>query len=187
MATSKKKMAGKATSKRVKKAAPRKKTAAANKTSKKATPEKRSAAKKKSAPVKKAVAKKSAVAKRAPKKAAGKKPVAKKNVSRKNTTARKKTVSDKSAPAKKTIKKKVAAKRSVKSGSTAVKIPMAPQVEEQEIPEEAGNGQENKTLPAVDLHAQAKAMQKNDPRQHLHYSPKPKNPIRPSGKKPLWN
>jgi hypothetical protein len=175
MATSKKKAAKKTATKGVKKAAPRKKSAAPKKAAKKTSPKK--AAKKKTMPAKKAA-----------KKAAGKKSAVKKAAPKKKAAAKKKTAFKKAAPAKKAAtKKKASSKKSVKRSSTAVEAPMAPQVEEQTIPSAGGEHDTISPVPAVDLHEQAKAMQKNDPRQHLQYSPKSKGSIKPSGKKPLWN
>lgn len=172
-------------SKKVAKKAVAKKSTPVKKVAKKAAPKK---AVKKAAPAKK-IAKKAMPEKEALKKAVTKKTAPKKPVATKKVTT---PVIKKATP-----KAKVSAKaKPVSAASTA---PMAELSEE--LVEKAANTGDNKpmleqtqTAPqpeqdpvqAFDKHAFNKATTKVDPHSKLHLSSKPKNAIKPSGKKLLW-
>ena len=150
---------------------------------------------------KKAIAKKSPAKKAAVKKAAVKKSVTKKPVTRK--AAPKKAV--KKAPVKKAAAKKpVAAKKRVTAKPAPVSAASTPSMAElsEELVEKAANTGDNKPMfspengatvqppedpiQAFDKKVFNKTTSKGDPHSRLHLSSKPKNAIKPSGKKPLW-
>lgn len=175
----------------VKKASPKKVVA------KPASPKGRKAivkkAVKKAAPKKVAAKKPTHSALRVAKKAVVKKPVAKK------TIAIKKLVPVKTAPAKVAIKKAVAKKIVVKKKAAPVVSPIllpdatvenAANINTQMmVPGDGLNEAPVKTEDPVkifDKNVFNKATAKGDPHSNMHFSSKPKNAIKPSGKKPLW-
>jgi hypothetical protein len=154
---------------------------------------------KKAAP-KKAIAKKLAPQKSTVKKSIVKKPAVKKAVAKKSVA--KKVTAKKIIPAKKAIAKPVAVKKKVAAKPTPVSDAPAMAELSEELVEKAANTSNNKpmiaprngldTAPvtdpvqAFDKNAFNKATAKGDPHSRLHLSSKPKNAIKPSGKKPLW-
>ena len=173
-----------------KKSKPVKKVTPAKGATKKVTPKKVAA--------KKSTAKKSLVKKVAANKAvskpaspAGKKPVAKKAVAKKPLV--KKAVSKKSPVKKVSTANKTAPKRkAVKPPSTAIQLPDATVEKAANIntgmvlPGEGQQGLEKDPITAFDQHVFNKVTTKGEPHISMEHNSKPKNTIRPSGKKPLW-
>ena len=187
-----------------KKAAPKK--AIATKTVKKAVAKKPVAKKvpaKKVAP-KKVVAKKPPVKKEAPKKEAPKKAAVKKVTPKKiahptRVIAKQAPVKAITKPAQPAVSKRVASKAVAKPA--VVSLTPASELSE-ELVEKAANTSKQMMVPgdglneaptvtedpvqAFDKNTFNKATAKGDPHSKLHLSSKPKNAIKPSGKKPLW-
>ena len=162
-----------------------KKTAVKKVTKKKATPKK--AIPQKSAP-KKAVAKKTPTKKSTPKKAAGKKPAAK-IAPKKTVNTKKPLISKSSKPKTKPVKASLPAPAEL-SEELAEQTVHNEQVVNQDTDQGHGlNPVERAEDPirSFDKHEFQKATAKGDPRSKLHLSAAGKKPIRPSGKKPLWN
>ena len=157
----------------------------------------------KKAVAKKPVAKKAPVKKVAPKKAAPKK-AAVKNVTSKKIASPKKIIAKQppvktvTKPAQPAVSKKAVAKPVAKPAAVSV-TPLSELSEE--LVEKAANTNIGKPMapgdgvntPATEDPVQAfdkntfnKATAKGDPHSKLHLSSKPKNAIKPSGKKPLW-
>ena len=192
----------------VKKVAP-KKAAAKKKTVKKAVKKvvaKKAAAKKK-APAKrsspkKAVAKKVSVKKPVAKKAVAKKVVVKKALSKK--VAKKKAAPQKIVPAKVVTKKPVAQVKMIFPEVLPVTATTPPvSVLPDDLVGKAANVETDVTklmvpgsndaplitedpVTAFDKNVFNKATAKGDPHSNMQFSSKPKNAVKPSGKKPLW-
>lgn len=145
----------------------------------------------------KAIVKK-VVKKAAPKKVAAKKAVVKKPLAKK-AIAIKKLVPVKPAPAKVAVKKAVVKKIVVKKKAAPVVSPIllpdatvenAANINTQMmVPGDGLNEAPVKTEDPVkifDKNVFNKATAKGDPHSNMHFSSKPKNAIKPSGKKPLW-
>jgi hypothetical protein len=144
-------------------------------------------------PRKKSAAKKTAVKK----KAAPKKRTATKTSSRKTSTAKKTAPKKKAAPKKKTARKSTAVKKASPKKKAAapkeeiIQTNLRSASAEMESPVPPNNVQTGLLMGedpvrAVDQKAFDKFTAKGDPRQHLRLSSKPKNAIKPSGKKPLF-
>ena len=188
-----------------KKAAPKKaiakkavaKKAVAKKPVTKKAPVKKVAPKKvvaKKPPVKKAAPKKAA-----PKKAAVKKVTPKKIAPPKRVIAKQAPVKAVTKPAQPVVSKKAVAKPVAKPA--VVSLTPASELSE-ELVEKAANTSKQMMIPgdglneappvtedpvqAFDKNTFNKATAKGDPHSKLHLSSKPKNAIKPSGKKPLW-
>ena len=158
----------------------------------------------KKAVAKKPVAKKAPVKKVAPKKAAPKK-AAVKNVTSKKIASPKKIIAKQppvktvTKPAQPVVSKKAVAKPVAKPA--VVSLTPASELSE-ELVEKAANTSKQMMVPgdglneaptvtedpvqAFDKNTFNKATAKGDPHSKLHLSSKPKNAIKPSGKKPLW-
>ena len=124
------------------------------------------------------------------KKAAPKKVVAKKTITKKIVKA-----SVKKVAVKKPVAKKVIANKEAAPVSWPVQLPDA-------TVENAANSNQQMMIPGDELHEASvknedplktfdknvfnKATSKGDPHSNRHFSSKPKNTIKPSGKKPLW-
>ena len=183
----------------------------ANRKSTQPAAKKKVAVVKKKTPVKKVASKKAVVKKLVTKKVAPKKAVAKKTpvkkVTPKKPIVKKITIKVKDAPKKVILKKKTAVppknKSTVKplntslpalsalSEETVEKAAHPAQVVNQDTDQNNGlNNTSTRTedpLRSFDKHEFQKATAKGDPRSKLHLSTLGKKPIRPSGKKPLWN
>lgn len=148
----------------------------------------------KAVPAKKAISKSGTVIKKTPaKKAATAKPVTKRGSDVKNKSVVK--------PATAISKKQVPVKAKQQSPANSQE-PIPTMASDDDTVAKAANIQdENKPamivpgadpvkvsdpLLAFDKHTAEKAMSKGDPHSKLKYSSKPKNAIKPSGKKPLW-
>lgn len=175
----------------VKKAAP-KKAVVKKAIVKKAVPKKVST---KKPAIKKPVAKKAIV-----KKAASKKPVAKKTAVIKVVPA--KAIARPASPAAKKKTTPLKTKKPIEIPDTA-SLPPASELSEELVEKAANiNGSKPMVVPGGGLNEAApvttdpvqafdknvfnKATAKGDPHSNLQFSSKPKNSIRPSGKKPLW-
>lgn len=144
-------------------------------------------------PAKKSAAKKTAVKK----KAAPKKRTATKAARRKSSTAKKAAPKKKAAPRKKAETRSTAVKKTAPRKKAAVPKEKPIQTNlrsasgEQETPVPPNHTQTGMMMGedpvrAVDQKAFDKFTSKGDPRQRFQLSSKPKNAIKPSGKKPLY-